>query len=132
MFRKVGGVVLGMVTAMVVIMGIESLGHMVFPPPEGLNAQDSEQIIAYLEVIPPGALLFVIAAWCIGAFLGGLVAARICGRPYLYAGIICGVILLGTILNLVTLPHPLWFSITAVILIPLMAWPAAKLGRPAF
>lgn len=36
--------------------------------------------------------------------------------------------LAATIANLISLPHPLWFTVTAIAVIPFMAWLAGVLA----
>ena len=115
MIRKIAAVVLGVVLAFILIVAVESLSHAVYPPPADLDITDNAAMKAYVDSAPAGALLFVMAAWLFGTFGGGLLASLI-GResPVLYPMIIGGLVLLGTAINLVSIPHPTWFAITSV------------------
>ena len=37
--------------------------------------------------------------------------------PFVYAAVIGGLVLVGTVINLVSIPHPTWFAITSVVAI---------------
>lgn len=118
MKRKILAVVLGVIAAVVVIIAIEALGHSLYPLPEGLDITDSEAMRAYVKTLPVAALLIVMAAWIIATLIGGLLACLVAREtPFIYSAIIGGLVLLGTIINLMSLPHPLWFSITSVLAI---------------
>jgi nicotinamide riboside transporter PnuC len=45
-----------------------------------------------------------------------------------YASIVGGLVLLGTIMNLFAIPHPLWFSITAVLAVIATIFITGRLG----
>lgn len=127
--RGIAATVAGVLVAGLTIAGIEWLGHRLYPPPEGLKADDLEALAAYVAALPIGALLFVLLAWLLGVFLGGLVAALLAGRrPRLYAGVIAAVILLGAIANFAMVPHPAWFMVATVLTLPLAGFAAAAIG----
>ena len=66
--------------------------------------------------------------WFVGAFAGSLVADLFGdAKPYVFAGIVGGLVLAGTIANLIIIPHPLWFSITSLIGIVASAWLATRI-----
>jgi hypothetical protein len=127
--RKVSAVVLGVVTAVVLIIAIEALGHAVYPPPDDLDTSNIEALQAYVMSAPLAALLFVMAGWLIATLVGGLLACFIAREtPLVYAAIVGGLVLLGTIINLLSIPHPLWFSITSVLAIIATIFITGRLG----
>ena len=77
MLRNIAAMIAGVVTAFVTIMLIDKIGHMVFPPPEGLDFTDPDAIRPYLATLPVGAFLFILASSVIAAFVGTLVAIRL-------------------------------------------------------
>ncbi len=129
MIRSIGALIAGIVTAFASIYLIEMLGHMIYPPPADLDFSDPEAIRPYIATLPIIALLFPMFGWFVGAFAGSLVA-DFCGdaKPYVFAAIVGGLVLAGTIANLIVIPHPLWFSITALIGIISSAWLAARIA----
>ena len=127
--RKISAVVLGVVVAVILITTIESLGHMVYPPPNDLDPANTEALQAYVMNAPIAALLLVISAWIIATLAGGLLACFIAREsPMVYASIVGGLVLLGTIMNLFAIPHPLWFSITAVLAVIATIFITGRLG----
>ena len=124
--RGIAGTVTGVLVAALTISGVEWLGHRLYPPPAGLKADDFEALAAHVATMPIGALLFVLLAWLLGVFVGGLLAALLAGRrPRLYAGVIAAVILLGAIANFAMIPHPAWFMALTVLVLPLAGFAAA-------
>ena len=129
MQRKIIAVVLGVVVAVVLIIAIEALGHAVYPVPEGLDISNTEAMQAYVTGLPIGALLFVMGAWLVATLGGGLLACFIAREtPLVYAAIVGGLVLLGTIINLMSIPHPTWFSITSVLAIIAIIFVTGRLG----
>jgi len=122
-------VVLGVIVAVVFIIAIEALGHSVYPVPEGLDITDTEAMQAYVTGLPIGALLFVMGAWLVATLAGGLLACFIAREtPLVYSAVVGGLVLLGTIINLMSVPHPSWFSITSVLAIIAMIFVTGRLG----
>lgn len=127
MGRTILGAVVGLVVAVVTIMLVEFAGHQAYPPPAGLDPMVTEDMAKILQTLPVGAMLFVVAAWVIGAFDGGFVAALIAGgnRPRVAAIVPALMVIAGVVAMVVQMPdHPKWMSI-AGLLLPI---PAAMAG----
>jgi hypothetical protein len=119
----------GLIVAGLLVLLVEMLGHTVYPPPADLNFADPDAMSAYIDTLPIGALLFVAVAWFVATLGGTLVACKIGdAKPIIYAAVVGGLMLLGTVINLVTIPHPLWFSILGVVGIAAGAWLGMTLG----
>lgn len=115
MFRNAAAIVAGVVVAFVTIMLIDMLGHMVFPPPEGLDFSDPDAIRPYLATLPVGAYLFILASSVVAAFVGTLLACYIGqGNPAVFGGVVGGIVLAATIANFIAIPHPLWLSVSTL------------------
>jgi len=120
------------VTAFVLIALVEKLGHILYPPPPDLDFSDMDAIRPYIASLPLWVLLFPIFAYFIGAFSGALVASYIgTARPMIFAAIIGLFVLAGTIANLIWIPHPLWFSVLAIVAVVGAAWLAMKIAPEA-
>lgn len=84
----------------------------------------------YLEKLMPGHILYgLLAGYAIACFAGGAVATRVVGgqamRPALIVGV---VVMIGGIMNLTEIHHPLWF----VIISQFMYVPFAYMGYLIF
>ena len=136
MGRTLLGAVIGLVTAAITIMLIEFAGHQVYPPPPGLNPMVTEDMAKIMQMLPLGAMLFVVAAWLIGAFDGGFIAALIArkGHPRAAAVVPALMVMAGVIGMIIKMPgHPVWMAIVGLLLpIPAAlagAWLATKLRK---
>ncbi len=129
MLRKILGGLAGVVAAFAVIMLVQFLGHQVIPPPSGMDPADPESIRAAMNDLPVGAFLFVLASYFGGAFVGTFVATWLGGaRGLTYAIVVGGLVFAATVANLLMIPHPLWFSITALAGIPVAAFFGGRLA----
>ena len=70
MLRDIGAVVAGLAVAVVIIMAVQMVGHGIWPPPEGLDWNDTEVIRTYASQLPFLALLFPIVSYFLGALAG--------------------------------------------------------------
>lgn len=133
MLRSIIGVILGVTVGSITVAIVEAIGHLVYPPPPDLDATNPEAIKAikaFIATAPVGVLLVVLLAWAAGAFLGGLVAAWIGRRaPAVHALIVGAVILLFGIATMLMIPHPVWFWIAGILVIPCAAYVASLLAR---
>lgn len=127
--RNILAVVSGVVAGFVLILIVEGIGHLLYPPPEGLDYGDMEAVRAMTANLPAGALLMVAVAWAVGAFGGGWLAARIAKRSgTVHALIVGAVIELGAIANLLMLPHPVWFWVVGIVAILPAAYAGSRMA----
>ena len=130
--RTIVAVVVGTVVAFVLVGVIEAIGEVVYPPPAGVDFGRPDQLASYMQRLPGGALAFVLAAWIVGTFFGGLVAAWIArSRTALAAAIVGALVLAATIANFVLIPHPAWMIAAGVVGIAVAAYLAGRLMRVA-
>jgi len=116
-FATIGGVVI----AVVIVFIAEAIGHMIFPPPEGVDLKDPEQLKSIMSEIPLGAKIAVLVAWGLGTFGGGVAGVLMSGRKAWPAGIVALVMLAGAGATLFAIPHPMWM-IVATLVITGLAW----------
>jgi len=129
MIRKIAAVVLGLMVAFGIVAAVESLGHAVYPMPPDVDISDPVQLGNYVESLPFGAFLFVAGAWVLATLGGGLLACFIAReKPLVYSAIVGGLVFLGTVANLITIPHPSWFSISSLIAIAVMTYMTGKIA----
>ena len=136
MVRNVAAALAGIVTAFVMIMLIEKLGHFIYPPPADLDFSDPDVMRPYIATLPFLALLFPMIAWVVATFAGTVLACKIgTANPLAFAAVVGGLVLAGTITNLIMIKHPLWFSLVSLVAVAASAWIAARVssgpGNPA-
>jgi membrane protein YdbS with pleckstrin-like domain len=111
------GIVVGVLTVAIV----ESIGHLIYPPPAGVDLKDPEQLAAIIDTIPFPAKLMVLLAWGLGTFGGGVTGVFLSGRKAWPAGVVALVMLLAAGWTLFIIPHPIWM-IAATLVITAVAW----------
>lgn len=123
-------VIVGWFVAILTVAVIERLGHIIYPVPVNLDVQNAEQMNSYIAQLPAGALLFVLLAWFIATFVGGVLSCYIAkGRSMLMAFFIGFLIFTGALTSLMVIEHPWWFSILALIGIPVIVAYTGKFGQ---
>ncbi len=129
MAKNVAAAFAGIVTAFVMIMLIEKLGHIIYPPPTDLDFSDPEVMRPYIATLPFLALLFPMIAWVVATFVGTVLACKIgTANPLAFAAVVGGLVLAGTISNLIVIKHPLWYSLLSLIAVIASAWIAARVS----
>lgn len=116
MVKKVIAVLLGVLTGIVVVTLGDLLSTWAFPTGETVDFNNPTAVEAYMNKLPFGALIIMAGSWLLSAFFGGLMSAYIYITKPGQVSVVTGVILLiGSIINLYMIPHPLWMTITAVL-----------------
>lgn len=127
MGRTILGMLAGVAVMFLTIMGIQMLGHTLYPPPAGLdpmNPQHEEAFARFVQAMPFMGKAIIALAWVMGAFFGGLVAARIARHQNAAAIFVALVVMSGVVAMIARVPHPTWLA-AAGLLLPL---PAALLA----
>jgi hypothetical protein len=120
----------GTVVAFIVVMVLEMVEMKIYPPPPGLDMSDPAAVRAVMATIPLGALVLVLVAEVTGAFAGGYLAAFIARRtPAVHALIVGGLVMLAAVGNMLSIPHPVWFWVIALILFLPASYVGGLLGR---
>ena len=119
--RKILSVIAGVVAGGIVVGLVEALGHTAFPIREGVDFQQLKP-----GDIPIPAMVAVLVAWALGSLVGGWVAARKAGMaPALSVG---AILMAAGIVNMVTIPSPLWFWVGGLAVFLPFAYLGAKLA----
>ena len=82
MLRKILATIAGIIAASLSIYLIETLGHTLFPYPEGAKPLDMEWIKNNIDLIPRGSMIAVIIAHGVGIAVGMFIAGLIYGCSY--------------------------------------------------
>jgi uncharacterized membrane protein (DUF485 family) len=127
--RSVIGVVAGIAITIVLIVIFEAISAVMFPPAEGTNMADMEQMKAYIAGLPTIALVLYLVYHGIATFCGAFVGAYIAGRSHIAHAMVVGALpLIGAIVNLAYIPHPTWFIAPALLTYPVTAFVAGVLA----
>lgn len=115
MLRNILGVIAGIFAGVLVISLVESLGHVAFPPPEGVDLRNPAELKSIMHEIPLAAQLAVLVAWGSGVFVGGLVARRLATGFAFCAWVVGAVLFAGAGSTMIAIPHPPWMIVGAII-----------------
>jgi len=132
MLRTILGVLAGVVVMFAVILAIEAVGHIVYPLPVGLDPMNPAHEAAFAQFVatmPFAAKAMLVAAWTLGAFAGGFVAARIARHPRGAAVLIALMVMSGVVGMVIRVPHPSWLTAAGLLLPIPAALLAARLAR---
>ena len=129
MGRTILGMLLGVVTMMFTIYAIESIGHLLYPPPAGLDPRNPYHLQMIVAFAPAGAMTMLVVGWISGAFVGGWVGARIARHARAAAIFVALVVMAGVAGMIVMVPdHPKWVAVLGLALPIPVALIAAKLA----
>ena len=120
------GLLAGAILGIVTVGLVEGAGHLIFPPPPGLDIRDPEALAALMEQVPLAAKLAVVLAWFLGALVGGWVAGRVAREPRA-AWIIAGIFIVMTAITIASIPHPMWMVVAGLVAPLLAAWIASRM-----
>lgn len=119
MGRTILAIIAGIIAGSAAVFIIEMINTSMFPIPEGLDLSDKENMKDYIANLPTAGMVMIIIAHAIGALVAGFVASIISTASrsdrYKHGLIAAGLIVLSTVVNLFTFPHPIWVSIIDVL-----------------
>jgi hypothetical protein len=108
MLRGVLGIVVGLVAGVLTTFVAQLAGHMIYPPPPGIDLNDPALLQAFMKQVPMGAKVGVLVAWALGIFVGSAVAISVAQRRS-WPAWATAVLLFGAALyTMVLIPHPDW------------------------
>ena len=108
--RKILSIILGVLVALLILW----IAGYLYPVPE-LESADPAALAAIVGSMSVTAKLLVAAGWFVGPLAGAWLALRV--SDWRTAGwIVALVVLIDSIANIVTLPHPYWMQACAVVL----------------
>jgi hypothetical protein len=129
--RSIGALLLGVLVALVAILGFVALGSRLYPLPIGTDPSDTAAIQAAIAILPGGWFVLSLAGWIVGAFLASWIAAAVAGRARIVHGmVLTGLVLTRAILDVTAWPRPMWGWATALVLIPGTGYVGSRLGTP--
>jgi len=129
MVRIILGIIAGLVAAVITVALVEMLGHLIYPPPAGVDVSNPDQLSAIMSTIPLGAKVAVLIAWAAGIIAGSVVAMLISKKPW-PAWVVGGFVLLMGAITMFMIPHPLWMVIATPLVTIASVMTAIKLFEP--
>ncbi len=128
--RSVGAVAIGLVAALVLVVGVEWMSSILHPFPPGVDPSDIEACRAHVARYPAGVLLLAVLGWGLCVFVSSWLSTRIGPGRHPAHGILVGAILLTlAVVNMAMLPYPAWFWILNLVGFPACCYAGIMLGR---
>lgn len=113
--KGVLAVLAGLVVAVLVIFLTQAVEMLIFPPPPGFDPNNPEQLKELMLKAPAMSLVLVLIGYFLGAFIGALIATHIIkGASWMPALMVGTVLTVLGLINLIAIPHPVWFTIGAL------------------
>ena len=125
-FKNILAVIVGLFVGSVVNMAIILISSTVIPPPDGADVTTMDGLKASMHLFETKHFIFPFLAHALGTFTGAQATALIAANHKTKLALVIGVFfLLGGIVNVFTLPSPIWYNVTDLVFAYL---PMAYLG----
>lgn len=129
MWRNVFAVLAGIFAMMIILTAVNIANVKLYPLPAGVDLADPVQVQRIADAMPFANRALIVASWCLGAFAGAGVAARIAASHRLWLAMLIGaVVAAGTVAKAIAIPHPDWMTVAGVLGPLFMAWIAQRLA----
>ncbi len=113
-WRSFLAVLLGVIASFIIIMMLELVGHVIFPVPEGINLKVEIEFKSYVSQMSFMEFLPVLLAHFIGVFVGCISALKFGRGNKIPVYIVGCFVLVGSIVNVINIPHPVWFIVADI------------------
>lgn len=111
-FKNTLAVILGLFVGSIVNMAIILMSSSVIPPPNGADVTTMEGLKTTMHLFEPKHFIFPFLAHAIGTFAGAATTALIAATRKTELALVIGAFfLLGGVINVGTLPSPIWYNI---------------------
>lgn len=128
--RSVAAVVIGLVAALIFVVGVEWMSSILHPFPPGVDPSDIEACRAHVARCPAWVLLLAVLGWGLCAFTSSWLSTRVGPKRHPAHGILVGAVLLTlAVVNMAMLPYPAWFWILNLAGFPACCYAGIVLGR---
>ena len=126
--KRIAAIFIGLMVAFTVIILLEKVAHGNMIVPEGVDPNTPEGAAKLIADAPVSALLWVVAGYLFGTFLGSVIAQLISnGNKPISAYITGCILLLLTLANLFMVAHPTWMIVASLIAVAFASWLAGRL-----
>jgi zinc transporter ZupT len=126
-YKSILAVAAGILTGAIVIFLIQLFSP--HQPPKDLDINDKTQLRAWIDTLPLQAFIIVLLSYFLGSVAGGFITNFLANtskyRPALVTGF--GLFVVG-VMNLVAIPHPIWFAVVSSLLYFFGAWIGGRLA----
>ncbi len=130
LLKNTGIIFLAVVVAVLLIMLTQQINLLLFPLPDWVDVNNPEHLAEVMTGLPVAALLMVELSYIVGSLGAGMLLAKLMGDKCLVHVVIVGVLLtLAGLVNLMSVPHPLWLAIVTTVTYLPMTYAGSRLSR---
>ncbi|MFI5196533.1 MAG: hypothetical protein ACHQD8_05540 [Chitinophagales bacterium] len=116
-------VVVGAMSGMILIILGENWIETLYPLLPGTDKYDVESLAKAIKLMPDNAFRLLLVNYMVCSFCAGLIATLISKRTTMRPPLIVGFVLtLAGLYNVISLPHPLWFTILNLVVYMPFTW----------
>jgi hypothetical protein len=129
LFRNILVIIVAMAVGMLAMMLGHQVSNAILPPPEGMDVSNMESFVANAHKLTTGHWLLAWMSHALGPLVSGFIIAKFVvthHRQLLWIAAIAWTI--AGVLNLMAIPHPMWFKIADFIMYVPMTFVGAKLA----
>jgi len=112
-WRRIGGVIVGIIAWFAINQVGEFVVHQLYPPPAVYNMHNLEEAKRYVATLPASAMVIVLIGQLLGTIAGAFAAAKI-GRSRVPAYFIGVLLLVAEVVSTFVIPQPLWFVVVVL------------------
>lgn len=129
MVRNILSIASGLLTSFVLIILLEAIGHILYPPPADLDIRNAEAYKEFLSHAPMSVFLLVLLAYALGSFFGGMTSSWVAKENKAGKAMTVGGILMGLgMVNLMSFQHPVWVVVAGFFAFLPFSYLGGKLG----
>lgn len=110
--KNILAVIAGIVIGSLVNIGLIMLGHLVIPPPAGIDPMDMESLKSNMHLFEARHFVSPLLAHALGTLVGAFVAAKIATNHQMKFALAIGIwFLYGGVTMIMEIPSPMWFNV---------------------
>ena len=111
--KSIGGIILGLFLGWLVIQGIESISHSLYGTIDFSKITTLESLKIEISKMPLGSFWLIIIGHFLGVFISGF-ACFMLSKNVGLSFVPMTLFALATLVNVILIPHPMWFTLTDV------------------
>ncbi|MEP2025308.1 MAG: hypothetical protein ABJH98_03280 [Reichenbachiella sp.] len=129
--KNILALVAGIIAGSIVNISLILLGHLLVPPPAGMNPMDMESLKTFMPMFEAKHFVGPFLAHALGTLIGAFTTAKIAVNHQLKFALAIGVwFLYGGISMVIDFSSPMWFNVMDLVLAYLpMAWLGWKISE---
>ena len=108
---------------------IQVINNRLYPLPAGFDPRNAEMVRQYAASLPATALLVVLLSYAVGFPLAVFITTRLAVTNPAQKGVLTAAFFGATsVVNLMALPHPVWFWVANFAVLLAAAWFGVRAG----